>query len=314
MINKIIALLRLRLWQIWRTLRSVGWGLLTIFLLISIGFVFPFLHSVLNFPHLVTIPATLFLMVIFDFYRKDKLFLRSVFKDHISLSCYFSIEYIILTLPVWLYQFFNHPLTGCSILMISILTGFLSPVQIAREQTTSKKTIKFAPLTYFELKFFIERNSLIWFLFWAAGFSSIIHIGFYITWVFILLMTLPEIFRYYESRDMLHWKNGFVFDKIKKYTFIFMLIILPQSLSSIYTHPQNYLIVLYTIICIFSALVLNIVLKYASYTPIYHASGISNISGILTLIMLIPGGVLITIGYSIWKYIIAEKNIRLLYA
>lgn len=86
-----------------------------------------------------------------------------------------------------------------------------------------------------------------------------------------------------------------------------MLIILPQSLSSIYTHPQNYLIVLYTIICIFSALVLNIVLKYASYTPIYHASGISNISGILTLIMLIPGGVLITIGYSIWKYIIAEK-------
>jgi len=312
--EKFTSLIRLRLYQTWRMLLSVGWGLLALFLIISVGIFFPLLNNILKASHLLSVPGCLIIIIVLDVYRKDKLFLRTVFKGYKTLSMYLAVEYTVITLPVWLFQVFNNFVTAFIILISCWLMAWLSRYIVTRQHTSTKKTLNFIHLSFFELKFFIERNPIGCFVFWLLGVSCIIHIGLYIFWMFILFMSIPEIFRHYESRDMLHWKNDFLFEKIKKYILIFGLITLLSSILSIAFHPDMFLVVLYLNICLFSAIILNIVMKYAGYTPVFHASAVSNISGILTLIMLFPGGVIITIGYSIWKYFIAEKNLKTLYA
>ena len=312
--RKYTSLLLLRLYQSWRMLRSVGWGLLAVFLVISVGISFPLLNNILKASHILSIPGTLMVILLLDFFRKDKLFLKAVFHDKNKLTSYLGIEYTIITMPVWLYQMFNHFFMGIIIIVLCFMVAWISRYIKPQERTTIKKTLHFIPLSYFELKFFIERNPFGWFLFWLMGVTTVIHIGLYIFWMIILLLSIPELFRYYESRDMLHWRRGFVFEKIKKYSIIFFLIALVPSITAVAFHPEMYMVVLYFNLCLISALVLNIVMKYAGYTPVFHAAAVSNINGMLTLIMLFPGGVIITIGYSIWKYIEAEKNLKSLYA
>ena len=312
--NKFIFLLRLRLYQILRTLQSVGWGLLSIFLIISVGIFFPLLNNILKASHWWSVPGSMTIIIILDLYRKDKLFLHTIFRDHKTLLVYLVVEYTLVTMPIWFYHWFNDLKTSFIVLMSCWPMAWLSRYFTNREHTSTKKTLKFIPISLFELKFFIERNPISWSLFWLTGVTSMIHIGIYIFWMFILLMSIPEMFRYYESRDMLHWKNGFVFDKIRKYTIVFFLLTSVHTLTAFFFHHDMYLVVLYLNLCLFSAIILSIVMKYAGYSPIFHAGAVSNINGILTLIMLFPGGVIITLGYSIWKYFEAEKNLKTLYA
>jgi hypothetical protein len=312
--RKYISLLLLRLYQSWRMLRSVGWGLLAVFLVISIGISFPLVNNILKASYRLSIPGTMVVIILLDLYRKDKSFLKAVFHDKNTLTAYLGIEYTIIAMPVWLYQMFDHFFIGIIIIILCFMVAWLSGYIRPPERTTQKKSLHFIPLSYFELKFFIERNPYGWLLFWLMGVSAVVHIGLYIFWMIILLMSIPELFRYYESRDMLHWKRGFVFEKIKKYSIIFFMIALVPSITAVGFHPEMYMVVIYLNLCLISALVLNIAMKYAGYTPVFHAASISNITGMLTLIMLFPGGVIITIGYSIWKYMGAEKNLKTLYA
>lgn len=313
-LNKFTYLLRLRFYQIRRMLQSVGWVLLSVFLVISVGISFPLLNNILEASHWWSFPGCLIIIIVLDVYRKDKLFLRTIFRDHKTLLVYLAVEYTLVTMPIWLYQLFNNLETAFIVLMSCWLVAWLSRYFTNREHTSTKKTLKFIPISLFELKFFIERNPISWSLFWLTGVTSMIHIGIYIFWMFILLMSIPELFRYYESRDMLHWKNGFVFDKIRKYTTVFFLITLVHTLTAFFFHTDMYLVVLYLNLCLFSVIILNIVMKYAGYSPLFHAGAVSNINGILTIIMLFPGGVIITIGYSMWKYFEAEKNLKTFYA
>lgn len=313
--KRIKNLLILRLNQILRVMKTVGWGLGLVFLFVSIGILFPALDRMLSFESIYSVFFCGLLVITLDFFRKDKLFLISIFPHRWHLQFYLTVENILLTFPVIVFQCLIGQYTNfLLILTICIFSSIISPMIMAHVTGVSKMNMPLIPVKYFEFKFYVEASGYLWPLVWFAGFISYFHIGFYIFWNFIILMTLPEMFRQYESRDMLHWQTDFLRNKMLSYIVLFLLIVALPSMISLVFHFDMFWIILYCIICLLTALFMNISIKYAGYTPMYSSGMGQNTSGMLTMVMLIPGGVLIAIIYSMIKYFRAKSNLQSLYA
>jgi hypothetical protein len=313
MSQKSIALLHLRFMQIYRTLRSVGWLLLLIFVFAGIGIAFPALDNIIKLPRLVTAPLLFLLLLVVHFYRKDKQFLNSLFNYRRALILYIFIEYLLLTSPIWLFQCWRFGGTGLDTLAGIGIAASVFPFMFSYRIVAVKKSLDIIPLKFFEFRFFIEKNPITWLTIWLLGFTGAFHIGFYACWVFIWMMCMPEIFRYFESKEMIHWQEAFVGIKIKHYSLFLMLIITLQTLCVLFFHPDMIFIILYLLLCFLSAVILNISVKYSAYSPLRYDGMVSTITAILTLLMLLPGGIVLTLGYAIRKYIKAEQNIKSMY-
>ncbi len=311
---KFIALLHLRICQIWRLIRSVGAGLLLVFLVISTGIIFPLVDNILKLPQSMSVAGAILILGMADYSRKDKIFLRPIFQSRRILTLYIFIEYSLLTSPLWIFQCIQGNLYGILILLSCAVAGWLSPMYFQPLKATSKKSIPFISLEYFEAKFHLEKHPIFWVFFWLLSLSGILHIGFYLAWVFVLILSLPEMFRPFEAREMIHWHNRYVLKKIIRYLLFFTIAtIIPITLTFI-MHPEMYALLIYSYLSLITGVALNLVIKYSTYTPVFHAGYMTNVTGILSFILLIPGGILITLGFIIWKYFHAEKNIKHIYA
>ena len=313
--HKLISLLTLRVRQFLRLLKTVGWGLGLVFLFVCIGIFFPALNSILSFDSIYSVIFSGIILFSMDYIRKDKLFLMSIFPNRRHTQLYVMIEYLILTLPIIIFQgligqYAHVFLIISTCILISIISPSIKPANTG----TSKMTLSIIKVKYFEYKFYAESGGVFWIIMWLLGFVSSFHIGFYIFWIFVILMVLPEMFRPYESREMLHWRQDFLQDKVLSYIYIFLLFVGLQSLTSLIFHFDMIWIILYCIICLMTAIFMNISIKYAGYTPIYSSGFGQNTSGLLTMLMILPGGLIITIAYSMIKYFRAKSNMQSLYA
>ena len=315
MSSRIITLLKLRMRQSVRMVSTVGWSLGLIFLFVSIGILFPAFDRIVRFEAWYSVIFCVILLFTIGYIRKDTFFLISIFTRRRLLHIYLTFENVLVTLPFWIFQFsIGQYVNGALIFFVCLLSSFASPAMDIRDASVSKKSLSFIKLTYYEFKFYIEGSSYLSMLLWFVGFISFFHIGFYIFWIFVILMMLPEVFRQYENRDMLHWHENFIRNKILSYIGLFLLVIALQSVTALIFHFDKFWILMYCIVCLMTAIFMNISIKYAGYTPMYSSRYGQNTSGILTMLMIIPGGVLIVIAYSLIKYFKAKSNLQSLYA
>ena len=315
MTSKVGELLLLRLRQIWRILSSIGGVLLIVFIIVSAGIFFHLSATILSLPAWTTWIGVLLLCLFLDLARKDKPFLKTIFSKQSSISMYVATEYIIIALPFIVFHlYFGQYQVALWTILACMFLGWLSPHIVLKAFSANKKSVSFLPLHLFELKFMVEKSPVLWMLFWCTGLLTIIHPGFFIFWLFLLALALPEMFGPFESKDMLHWKTHFVRSKIFSFIKFFSgIIAIPFLLGTIF-HGEMTALLLYGVLCLYAAIALNIALKYHQYTPLYPNGRSQNISGILTMLMLLPGGVIITFSYAIWKYFSAEQNLKSLYA
>ncbi len=313
--NQIISLIILRIRQVGRISKTVGWGLGLIFLFVCTGIFFPALDRVLSGEAWYSILFCAIGVILLDYHRKDKLFLMSVFSKRNHHLCFLTIEYVLLLLPVIIFQLcMSQFIVATLLILVCFIVSIISPLIRSKEGTSVKSTLNVIHLKYFEFKFFIETSVYFWILFWFLGFISYLHIGFYIFWIFIILMILPEIFRYYETRDMVHWKEKFVIKKVLSYTGLFLLIVALPSVIALIFHEDMFGVILYCIFCLMTSIFMNISIKYSGITPLHTSGYGQNTSGLLTMLMIIPGGVLIVFAFGMFKYFKAEANVNLLYA
>jgi hypothetical protein len=314
MIKKTLSLLQLRVLQSIRVIKTVGFGLAIVFLFVSIGIVFPLLKTVMAFPARYSVIFCFLVLAVIDYLRKDKLFLKTIFPTHTAISLYVAMEYFILMLPLASFQaILGHFSYVCSFVGLIIFTALVSPLYYVDAGTARKRTLKYLPLKYFELKFFVEASLPVWITFWLVGLLSFIHPGVFIAWLLLLLMTLPEIFKWYEGREMLHWKRSFVLSKTLSYMGLFLCIVLLQTIAAWVFHPDAFYIFLYGLFCLMVAIFLNISIKYSGYSPSLPAGNSQNISSILTMLMLLPGSALVALMFALWKYFNAESNLKNIY-
>ena len=312
---KMLLLLRLRIFQLLRMMKTVGTFLFVVFLFVSIGILFPLLDNLLSLSSGYSTLFCLALIALIDYSREDKVFLKSVFLSLKYYRFYIMLEYFLISVPVSFYQVIIGQLyNALSIFAACLMIGMASPMITPKQVSNGKKTISFIPVQYFEFKFFIEASGLLWTIFWLAGLASCLHVGIYILWIFVILIIMPEMFKHFESRDMLKWKDNFVSFKFLNYSLFFLKVIAFQTILVTIFHFEYLWLILYFIFSLLVALFMNISIKYEGFTPVFPTGYGQNIVSILTILMILPGGVLIALFYGVWKYFRAESNLKSLYA
>lgn len=315
MIQKTQSLLKLRWKQAMRMLHSVGWGLGLVFLFVTIGVFMPLLNNILKLDSAYAILFVALLLVSIDYARKDKLFLLSIFPSKIWYSKYLIIEYLILVLPVLVFQIWHREFfVIMAILLCATLISIISPHIFNDGDTVAKKTINMIPLETFEVKFFCERNAMFWTIFWGLGLLSFFHVAIFVIWIFVIISSLGEIFKYYESREMIKWDTGFLFNKVLDNFLFFTRIIFLQTVMVLIFHLPYFYVVFYMIICLYVMLLLNISVKYSIYFPISRMHFGQTFVAVFTIISLVPGGVIISLAFAIYKFLQAKSNLKYQYA
>lgn len=310
----IFLLLKLRAKQIGRLISQTGIGLLLVCLLVISGVLLKSYHQLISLPSYAALILTPVFIFIIDLNRKDKLFLKTIFPTWQQIGTFCSVEYLLLISPLLLFQIMRRDLLiVLGLIGVCILIGFCSPFFKPAKLHGHKKSIHQIPLKLFELKFYFEKNKLVLLSIMALALLGIVHFGFFIAALFIFIILLPEVFRYTEPLSMVKLEDKTVLKKTIKYISILGPIwMVAASFTYIFTQPPIWLL-LYGIFCLIVAIVLGIGYKYANYSGIYPHLPSSNIISLMVILLVIPGGVLITFVFSIINYIKAEKNMQNFY-
>ncbi|MEY3422747.1 MAG: hypothetical protein RIR48_3076 [Bacteroidota bacterium] len=313
--NKLLSLLTFRFRQCIRQLKTVGWGLGLVFIFAAAGLVFSMLKFIISIESAYSIAFSGVILLSVDYYRKDKMFLFSIFRNKINLILYLAMEYLLLVFPIAVFQIIlQNYVYGAAVILTAILMALISPEILIKDTTVKKSSMDFLSTEYFELKFSLERFKGFWIVFWFFGFLGFFHIAFYVVWIFFIIISMGESFKYYESREMVHWEDRFVFKKFRRYSLLMFQLICLQTMVTLMMHLDYYHFILYMFVCAYVALLLNISVKYSLYNPVNRFHYGQNSVAIFTIISLLPGGIIISLIYSILKYFKAEGNLKYYYA
>lgn len=315
MYNKIYHLLLFRLIQAKRMLDSVGYLLFFVFLIIAFGLGMSLFSQLLSVNKWWSLAGITVLIGMIEYYRDDKLFLLTTFENKRWLSLHLITEYFFLFLPILIFQvLYQQYLVTVSLIALIVLMGYISSQVLPIMKNLYKKEVKIIPLDYFEVKFAVESNPTLYLLIWVLGLLTYFHIGFYLFWLFIIIVMSQQFFVANESKDMLHWQTRFVLIKIIKYITLFSIIIAFPTLLAFVLHTEHWALTIYGVLCLYVAVFLAIAMKYAGYHPLKAINQSSTISSVFTILIIIPGGAFITLMYAFVHYFKAEKNIKSLYA
>lgn len=296
-------------------LDNVGWLLVLIFLFTIIGVGLQFLQTMVNLQAYMSLVLSFLLLAILDYLRPDKIFLSSIFQSYLPLVLYLWIEYVLILIPITIYQcWIGNYFFGLGLVLVALIVACLSPYHRISEFTHVKQTFTWLPSHNFELRFFAEKLGILYYGFILFGLLSFLHIGVFAVWIVLFCLMLPEVFKWNESREMVHFQSKFVRKKVQSYLLTIGKLILLPSLMVFVLFPEMWYFSFYLIFCLFTTVFLTISFKYAMFTTVFDSSAASNIGLLLLLLMFLPGGVLITFIYATIQYVKAEKNMHLVYA
>ncbi|MEM9546937.1 MAG: hypothetical protein AAGA77_13235 [Bacteroidota bacterium] len=313
--KQILTLLFFRGKQCYRYLREIGFGILAVAIFVLTGILFNALQSVLTMPSVSASWLAVVMLMLVEVKRKDTLFLLSIFNSIKEFRRYKIVENVVIVSPIIAFQLFFFQwdvivlILGCCCAM-----AFLPFHRISITNAERKIDLNFIPLTRFEIKFYIEKRIGLFIFITILLFLGVVHISFWIIGMLFLFMTPVEIYTPQESREMIFYKLGYVRNKIFDALQFFLLFIIIPTLSTWIANPSNGLIILYGIIALVLSISLAISKKYSSYFGVQILSSSATSTMILTAVMLVPGGLFITLAAFIYYYLKAEKHMKNLYA
>lgn len=309
--SNIAFILLLRLKQIHRAIAQAGIGVVLLAVLLTFGLFMQAMVALreMNWSTigLISLALTWSLQVA----RKDLSFLRSICKDSWAFKSVLSAEYLLLLTPLMLLFGWDGQwqqlLTISVTPLITVLTTELIPIP---HQQQIKKSFLFIPQKNFEIKSKVEKNPLLFAVIYFLSFLSFFHISFFPISIIILSIFLADAFKYLEPPAMVHWKQNFVLEKIKRNIGFLLLAYLPPFLLCLFFQWDFKWVAIYAMVILLTIVILTICFKYANYSPLYPELGSSNTLTFLLLLSFLPGFILITIGYSFVKYFKAKKNMH----
>lgn len=309
--KQINHLLALRLRQCYRILSEIGFLLAIVAVFAIAGAGLQALENAFSMDALISIPACVLIVLSIDLYRQDKSFLMTIFNTRTKLSTYLSIEYTLLTLPITIYQIINQEYIIAFLILILIqIYSLVSTYLVKAPLSGYKKPILYIPTSIFELKFFIEKQKIACFVVLTLLFLGSIHISLWVLGIALLMGMIPEIFAYKEPIEMTKFQDGFINKKIGSYLLIFTSILFIPTFLTWLTSGMSIWIFLYGIVAILVALTISISIKYEHYYGLRSKVPSKTSTSIIIFLMLLPGFIIVTLGYAIMKYIKANKQIK----
>jgi hypothetical protein len=313
--QKILYILRLRAKQLFRILQDIGWILFAVFLLVSFGMFFSVGASLMKIDSWYAVPGWFTLLLLIDYGRKDKAFLVSIFQDQKSLWLHYLTEYTLMSLPILIFHSFLQNWVILWLLLIVVLLISLISLYLKKPETTfSKLSLAFIPIRFFEFKFFVESFWFSFLFLGLIGISGLLHYALFLIFIFIVVLMAPTMLTHFEAREMIVYHPFFIWKKVLNFALPMTLYVTIPLIITLLYHADMAGVVLYGVACLLVSCFLSVVLKYGVYTPVRSKFEMSNVASVLLLFMLLPGGILITLFYTLFKYNTASKNLKSLYA
>lgn len=313
--KQIISLLSLRAKQAYRYLHEIGFGIIAIAIFILTGIILSALQSILLMPASGAVLMALVLLLSIELKRKDTYFLKSIFQTDFKLFQFKFIENIFISLPIILFQgIFQQWSIILFIIGISGIVAILSFYLTHSKKDGSKISLQKIPLSLFEVRFYFEQKLwsilLIWILLCLGGF----HISLWILGIIFLSALSIDIFTLLEPGEMVQYQHQFVFHKILRNVGFFLFSIAGPTLITLLLNPSSILIIIYGLAAISLSIVLSISKKYVSFYGVLENASSTKTATIIITLMLIPGGILITLAACFYYYFKAEKHMQNIYA
>lgn len=310
----LLKLITLRLRQAGRILREAGLILL-IALLVSVGFLFQALEQLreLDWPYLAGIGLLLAAGV--HFTRKDLRFLSNIVPQTRQVRILLLAEYFLLLSPLILLFLLAGPRENGLALSAGPLAGLVFPLRsLLFTGKKQKKELRWIPLRLFELKFHMERNKAGYAFIYAICLLCPLHLGFYLVGVFFLCTLIMTAFSFYEPKELLPWTSSFLGDKLRLHNWFILKMLIPIFLLAFAFQFRQWPLLLYVAVFPFLTVTFGILYKYARLNPVFHRPPSANIPSLFLFLLLVPGGILMHMGYLVILFRKANKNLRYYYA
>ena len=311
----ILNLLRLRFLQGFRIILETGPGIILIALIITLGLSLKMLEAIVEWPPKNMAFLGMFIILAVHFSRNDLRFLTQIFSNTFQVNGFLFFEYTLLLSPLII--LFLVLANWTNVLILSLLPAisfFLPTKNIKWKNTNFKKDFSMISLDTFELKFQIEKYWIGVIVFFLLSLFSFLHISVFILSMLIIMVIIGAAFKSSETKEMLHWHPRFLWRKIGKNLLLISILLLPLITVSGIVHFSFRWVILYGICCVITILVFSILFKYSRINPLYQVEHDTMAAALYFLFLLLPGGILITIGYSVFLYFKARKNLLRFYA
>jgi len=310
----IIKIIRLHLLQAIRFIRETGFILL-IAILVSVGFIFQVIDAIRSLNWVYTLGIGVILVTSTHFSRKDLRFLSKITSRSMQMRMILLAEYLLILSPLILLFLITGPWQNGLALFLTPLIALVLPTRsFYLTERKQKKSLNWIPIQLFELKLHIEKNKPGYAILYVLSLLSPFHIAFFILGIFFLSTMIMTAFSVYEPKELLHWEPHFLKKKIQQNGLFIAKAMAPTfALASIF-HFTQWPLLLYLLLIPLLTTFLGLLYKYARLTPIFHQPPNSSILTLFLMLLFLPGGILIHLGYSIFLLRKARKNLQYYYA
>lgn len=264
----IFTILKLRVLQFWRLLKTVGWLLLLIALPL-LGILFLRLLEVVQNTSDYTLAAVFVLSLIFlHQQRKDIGFLR---KLDIAKWRVFLAEYNALVLPLSL-LFLILFQKWLALLLIHLgvsLVAFLPQISGRKKQGVSF-SLSFIPTEAFELKAGIRKYWPLLTLAYVPGILLAHFIGAALVSVLVFALVAVSFYDEFESRQLVeqfYFQPNWLWQKSWVQAKVYLGLHLPQIVLFLFFHTQYWYILLAALVVGLMIIFFALYYKYASFVP-----------------------------------------------
>ncbi len=309
--HQLKSLLTLRFIQIGRFTKHTGIGIIILALFVLTGSILGGIESLMEVNQMYSFLGVGLVILVIDWKRNDKHFISQIFGNSLSNALYISLEYLLLISPLIVYKVFNGQyLIALGLILITFLFGGISSHLQKPQNQGYKKSLKFIPLEYFELKFFVEKQKISFMVIISLLLLGVVHISLWILGIVLLMSFIMEMFAAQEPMEMINWRPRLVFHKIMGYFKVALPVLIVSSLLTYLRSDLSFLVFIYGISVILTAISLAIANKYSEYYGLTHKVSSTMPMTIIAFFMFIPGFIIVTIGYTIIKYNKAESQMK----
>jgi len=306
----ITYLLKLRIKQLHRVLNATGYFFVLITAVVTVGISMNALAGFLSLPSWLALPMSLMALSSLHLARRDHQFLNKVFGSEWARRRFQSLEYILILLPILVYQIYlRHWLVAIGLVIVGVVVALLLPDYKLKGLKTRPLPLKFLPVAAFELKIICERYILPLSILWIVSFIGIVHPAFLLVAFLLFLFFIIEAYGFNEPLEMIEEKDSLLLEKCGMHIGLITVLFGVQFLLAGFGNPDFLLILIAGYAYMVIIITLAIMSKYARYNPLRMSNTNSKSLVVAMILGLLPGLILGSLILSVYYYFQAKKNL-----
>jgi hypothetical protein len=298
--------LQFRLLQAFRVLKSAGWGILLVLLVVSAALWVKALESwSLVSPGMAVLIAVAATGAV-HLYRSDRSFME---RGHLPVWQYLCVDYaciavIFAIIPLLRFNIGAAVGSFAGLLWIGLPPG----IWHSKRSQQMTWTPGFIPVAAYEWRMIVRSQWLGWIFAIVLVIATYFHEAFYLAGMFAGLLLIPQGFDYLEPFSMLPEDSKALLRRWRMNARVMYYWLLPAAAVLLIKNYHWAPVVVYVIVLYEFFLLLCTCYKYLAWAPGRRRSYNGTAMGVVTIMAAIPGGIIVVVGMALWYWGRVWKN------